>query len=198
MRYTIELHFDRGAEKRLAVLALRLKKAGLGSSMPAANMRPHITLSFFDSSRPGEVMRVLHSLAVRTRPFNLRFENIGVFSDTGTAFLTPAPTLELLQIHRRCEKAIRRHVRHVGHYYRFGRLAFHCTLATGLPERKVLQAVKLMMGAGLPGIVRVAEIALVGYEYEPVLKVMPLFRAGLGKGRASATPGVGGGKNSIS
>jgi 2'-5' RNA ligase len=180
MRYGIELHFDRGTEKRLSAFYLRLKNAGIGSTMLASNLRPHITLSFFDSSKPGDVIRVLRALAERTRPFNLRFGNIGIFSDAGVVFLAPVPTLELLQIHRRCERGINRHVRHIGHYYRFGELVFHSTLATGLSERKVLQVVKLTKGAGLPSAARVVEIALVGYEYEPILKATPLFRAKLG------------------
>ena len=104
----------------------------------------------------------LSTFAAGVAPFRLSFPNIGVFSTSeGVVFLGVTVTEELLSVHAAFHKIFKKHAENQREYYTVGQWMPHCTLAFGLSEAQIVEAVAVCRRIVLPTSTEVREIGVV-------------------------------------
>lgn len=95
-------------------------------------------------------------------PFRLSFPNIGTFSTSErVVYLGVTFTEQLLNVHTRFHKIFKKYAQEQREYYAVGRWVPHCTLAFGLSEDQIVEAVTICRQIDLPISAEVKEIGVV-------------------------------------
>ena len=162
MPFVVELYFDPSVEARIRGAWNAIDEAGISDSMPKGGYRPHVSLGVCDHLEADSLAQELSTFAASVAPFRLSFPNIGIFSTSeGVVFLGVTVTEELLSIHAAFHKIFRKHAQDQREYYTVGEWVPHCTLAFGLSEAQIVEAVTLCRGIVLPTSTRVREVGVV-------------------------------------
>ena len=162
MPFAVELRFDALAEERIRNAWNIIHKAGIGSSLPDAGYRPHISLGVCNRLEPNAFEAELASFAAGVAPFGLSLSSVGVFpGQEGVVFLGVTVTERLLHLHAAFHKIFKKRARELSEHYAVGNWVPHCTLAFGLSERQIAEAVKICRKIRLPIFAEVREIGLV-------------------------------------
>lgn len=155
------LLFDAETEARISGSWAALADAGVSRSMLAPGFRPHLSLSVgaeFDQSR---VLADLALLAAETPAFPVGLPNIGIFPDTGVAYLGVTPTALLLDLNRRVDTVCKAAADTLNEWYRPDGWVPHVTLAFGLEADGLAEAVRLLSRMNLKSMARAEVLALV-------------------------------------
>lgn len=181
MPYAVELLFDEEGEARVRRIWEALKAAGLGAYMVESGSIPHITLAVCDSlstSDTGNLSRIaeirfckrLGEFAARWAPFAVNFGSVGAFPQSGTVFLAPIPSEDLLMIHRHFHCSFDDFEANGWKYYKPSLWVPHCTLSANAEDSAVPEVIRLVLGKFRPFRVVIAAASLV--RFQPAVRVV--------------------------
>ena len=162
MPFVVELYFDSSTETSIRGAWKAIDDAGISDSMPKGGYRPHVSLGVCDYLETDSLAQELSSFAAGVAPFRLSFPNIGIFSTSeGVVFLGVTVTEELLSVHAAFHEIFKKHAQEQREYYTVGQWVPHCTLAFGLSEAQIVEAVTICRQITLPISAGVKEIGVV-------------------------------------
>ena len=162
MPFVVELYFDPSTEARIRDAWRAIDEAGISDSMPKGGYRPHVSLGVCDYLETDSLVQELSIFATSVTPFQLSFPNIGIFSTSeGVVFLGVTVTKELLSVHAAFHEIFKKHAQDQRDYYTVGCWVPHCTLAFGLSEDQIVEAVTVCRQIDLPISAEVKEIGVV-------------------------------------
>ena len=162
MPFVVELYFDPSTEERIRGAWKIIDEAGVSDSMPKGGYRPHISLGVCDHLETDSLAQELSTFAASITPFRLSFPNVGIFSTSeGVVFLGVTVTGELLNVHAAFHKIFKKHAEDQREYYTVGTWVPHCTLAFGLSEEQIVEAVTVCRQIDLPISTEVKRIGMV-------------------------------------
>ena len=162
MPFVVELYFDPPTEERIRDAWKAIDEAGISDSMPKGGYRPHISLGVCNRLELNTFTQELSTFAASVAPFQLSFPNIGIFSTSeGVVYLGATVTEQLLNVHTAFHKIFKKYAKEQREYYRVGQWVPHCTLAFGLSEDEITEAVTVCQQISLPVSTEVKEIGLV-------------------------------------
>ena len=162
MPFVAELYFDPPTEARIREAWNTLNEARISDSMPKGGYRPHVSLGVCNHLETNSLAQELTTFAAGIAPFRLSFPNIGVFSTSeGVVYLGTTVTEQLLNVHTAFHKIFKKHAKEQREYYTVGQWVPHCTLAFGLSEYQIAEAVTLCRQIDLPVSTEVKGIGLV-------------------------------------
>ena len=162
MPFVVELYFDPSTEERIRGAWKAIDEARISDSMPKGGYRPHISLGVCDHLEANSLVQELTTFAASIAPFRLSFPNIGIFSTSeGVIYLGATVTDQLLDIHERFHKIFKKYAQEQREYYTVGRWVPHCTLAFGLSEDQIAEAITVCRQIDLPVSTEVKEIGVV-------------------------------------
>jgi 2'-5' RNA ligase len=143
------LLFDDAADAAIRGAWEALAAAGICRTMLAPGIRPHLTLAAGSGFDAPLVLESLGTIAAETPPFRLGLSSLGVFADTGVAFLGVTPIAALFDLHRRVDAACAAIADGLDNWYRPDGWVPHVTLAFPLDAAGVAAAVRLLAGRKL-------------------------------------------------
>lgn len=162
MPFVVELYFDPSTEASIRDAWEAIDEAGISDSMPKGGYRPHVSLGVCDYLEIDSLAQELSTFAVGVAPFRLSFPNIGIFSTSeGVVFLGVTVTEELLRVHAAFHEIFKKHAEDQREYYTVGQWVPHCTLAFGLSEAQIVEAVTVCRRIVLPTSTEIKEIGVV-------------------------------------
>ena len=161
MPFAVELFFDTQAEEQICDAWKVIQETGISSSLLDAGYRPHISLGVCNRIEPNAFEAELSSFAASVAPFPLALSSVGIFPGAqGVIFLGITVIEHLLDVHAGFHQIFKAHAHEQSEYYAVGRWVPHCTLAFGLSERQIAEAVSICRGISLPIPAEVKEIGL--------------------------------------
>ena len=162
MPFVVELYFEPSTEACIRGAWNALDKAGISDSMPKGGYRPHVSLGVCDRLETDALAQELTTFAASVTPFRVSFPNIGIFSTSeGVVYLGATVTEQLLNVHTAFHKIFKKYAKEQREYYTVGQWVPHCTLAFGLSENQITEAVTLCRQMDLPVSTEVREIGVV-------------------------------------
>ena len=162
MPFVAELYFDPSTKERIHGAWKALDEAGISDSMPKGGYRPHISLGVCDHLETDPLAQELSIFSAGISPFRLSFPNIGVFSTSeGVVYLGATVSAQLLKVHTAFHEIFKKYAKEQREYYTVGRWVPHCTLAFGLSEHQIAEAVTVCRQIDLPVSTEVKEIGVV-------------------------------------
>ena len=162
MPFVVELYFDPLNRSEHSRRMEAIDEAGISDSMPKSGYRPHVSLGVCDHLETDSLAQELTTFAASITPFRLSFPNIGIFSTSeGVVFLGVTVTEQLLNVHTRFHEIFKKYAQEQREYYTVGRWVPHCTLAFGLSEEQIVEAVTICRQITLPILAEVKEIGVV-------------------------------------
>lgn len=162
MPFVVELYFDLPTEERIRDAWKTLDEARISDSMPKGGYRPHVSLGVCDHLETNSLAQELTTFAANVTPFRLSFPNIGVFSTSeGVVYLGVTVSAQLLKVHTTFHKIFKKYAKEQREYYTVGQWVPHCTLAFGLSEEQIAEAVTVCRQIDLPVSTEVKEIGVV-------------------------------------
>ena len=162
MPFVAELYFDAPTEERIREVWKTLDDAGISDSMPKGGYRPHISLGICEHLELDAFTQELTTFAANVTPFRLSFPNIGIFSTSeGVVYLGATATAQLLNVHTAFHEIFKKHAKEQREYYTVGQWVPHSTLAFGLSENQIAEAVTVCRQIELPVSTEVKGIGLV-------------------------------------
>ena len=151
MPFVVELYFDPLTEERIRSAWKAIDDAGISDSMPKGGYRPHVSLGVCNHLESNAFEKELSTFAASIAPFQLSLSSIGIFpTPEGVVFLGVTVTEELLSVHAAFHKIFKEHAEDQREYYTVGRWVPHCTLAFGLSEGQMTEAVTICRQIDLP------------------------------------------------
>ena len=161
MPFAVELFFDTQAEKQIRDIWKAVQNAGISSPLLDAGYRPHVSLGVCNRVEPSAFETELSIFAASIAPFPLSLSSVGTFPGAeGVIFLGVTVTERLLDVHAEFHKIFKKHAGEQSEHYAVGKWVPHCTLAFGLSERQIADAVSICRGFPLPVSTEVKEIGL--------------------------------------
>ena len=161
MPFAVELFFDTQVEKQICDAWEAIQKAGINSPLLDAGYRPHVSLGVCSRIDSSMFETEFSTFAERVAPFPLTLSSVGVFPGMeGVIFLGVTVTEHLLDVHAAFHKIFKKYAGEQSEHYAVGKWVPHCTLAFGLSERQIAEAVSICRGIPLPVSTEVKEIGL--------------------------------------
>lgn len=162
MPFVTELYFDPSTEERIRGAWKALDEAGISDSMPKGGYRPHISLGICNHLELDAFAKELTTFAAGIVPFRVLFPNIGIFSTSeGVVYWGATVTAQLLNLHTAFHEIFKKYAKEQREYYTVGQWVPHCTLAFGLSEEQIVEAVTVCRQMDLPVSTEVKGIGLV-------------------------------------
>ena len=162
MPFVAELYFDPSTEERIRGAWNALDEAGISDSMPKGGYRPHISLGICEHLELDAFAKELSTFAAGIAPFRLSFPSIGIFSTSeGVVYWGATVTEQLLNLHAAFHDIFKKYAQEQREYYTVGQWVPHCTLAFGLSEEQIAEAVTICRQMGLPVSTKIKGIGLV-------------------------------------
>ena len=162
MPFVAELYFDPSTEARIRDAWKAIDKAGVSASMLEGGYRPHVSLGVCDHLETNSLAQELTTFAAGIVPFRVSFPNIGIFSTSeGVVYLGATVTAKLLKVHTAFHEIFKKYAKEQREYYTVGQWVPHCTLAFGLSEEQIVEAVTVCRQIHLPVSTEVRAIGVV-------------------------------------
>lgn len=151
---------DADSEAKIRRTWKALAGAGIKSSMLEAGYRPHVSLGVCEELDVDGLAKELSSFVGSIAPFELTLSSVGLFpSSEGVIFLGVTPTQRLLDVNHDFHQFFGKHAKSQRDY-QVGSWVPHCTLAFGLPDGVVPEAVEVCRRLPLPLRSRIEEIGV--------------------------------------
>lgn len=166
--YAIELYFDPALENQVLKAWNIMARRQISTQLIEIESRPHITLfstpSFID---PSKIEPLIKSFAAKQEPLQLNFSSIGSFPNEGnTLFLSPIPTLSLLQFQTQLCDLLKKDGIEIGDEFRVDSWVPVCPVAQDVPKNRMTEAFSVLRDLKLPVSGYAMDIGLV--EFSPV------------------------------
>lgn len=175
MDIAVELFFNPESEELVRDIWHMLAQAGVNSAMEDLGSTPHICLAVYNDVEIAALQKKVADFAAGFSPIPLRLSAVGFFpGEEGVMFLVPAPTEGLQKMHSWYHKNTEEWSHLVWPYYRLGGVWFpHCTLAMGLKDPELSQALRIVRG-GFTGMdIIVESVGVVQYSPAQVMSKFP-------------------------
>ncbi|MEM5773539.1 MAG: 2'-5' RNA ligase family protein [Anaerolineaceae bacterium] len=167
MGFAVELYFDEHSDQ-----AIRKMWAAAGSSLPAMNADPHISLSLHADVDTARMDTLLREFAARTPCLTVSFPALASFlSPEGVIYLAPTVTEPLLNLHKAFHQALDKAGIPSHPYYRPGGWMPHCTVDMNLKPNDLQR--KFSICREFPPLTGVVVVSIGLISYQPVVD---LFR----------------------
>lgn len=165
--YAIELYFDPALENQVLKAWNVLARRQISTQLIEMESRPHITLFSSPSLEPSRLENIVKSFASKQEPLPLSFSSVGCLSnDNNVLFLTPTPTLSLLQFQSQLCDAMKKEGIDIGDDYRQDSWIPYCAVAQDVPRARFCEALCVLRDLKLPVNGYAMDIGLV--EFSPV------------------------------
>ena len=162
MPFAVELRFNTQSEERIFDVWNVIHEAGISSSVLEASYRPHVSLGVCNRLDASAFEAELSTFAASVAPFSLSLSSVGIFPGAeGVVFLGATVTEQLLNIHAAFHKFFEKHAQEQWAYYAVGNWVPHCTIASGLSEHQIAQAVAVCRQISLPISAEITGVGLV-------------------------------------
>ena len=170
LTYGILAYFDAECEARVNDLTLALNNQGINSSIYSFNLRPHISLSSFETNRLPELVTALQQFASQEPALPLKLDAIGTFqTQENVLFLSPVVTVELLELHRRAHRLAEQFGENLNAYYQPGLWVPHLTLAMTITDLQLAQSLEIIRGTAVFAPCTLNALALL--QFPPPLEI---------------------------
>lgn len=165
--YAIELYFDPALENQVLKAWNVLARRQISTQLIEIESRPHITLFSSPFIDPAKLENVVKSFASKQEPLPLSFSSIGSLpSDNNVLFLSPTPSLSLLQFQSQLCDAMRKEGIEIAEEYRQDSWIPYCAVAQEVPRTRMAEAFCVLRDLKLPVTGYAMDIGLV--EFSPV------------------------------
>ena len=102
--------------------------------------RPHITIADYDNLEKNRFIQLADKFYEDKQKIDMTLNILGTFISTGTLFIAPTLSTELLDFHRNHHNYFRTFNENENSFYLPGKWNPHCTIASRLNEDKMVQA----------------------------------------------------------
>lgn len=183
--YAIELYFDPALENQVLKAWNVFARRQISTKLITTESRPHLTLfssssSFLDSSSSAaaKLEPIVRAFASKQEPLHLSFSSIGSFSgDNNSLFLSPTPSLSLLNLQAQLIDAVRREgggggaaaVAEIGEEFRQDSWVPFCPVAVDVPRARMAEAFSVLRDLKMPVSGYAMDVGIV--EFSPVREV---------------------------
>lgn len=123
--------------------------------------RPHITLADYDNLEKNRFIQLLNEFYEDRQKIDMSLNILGTFINTGTLFIAPTLTTELLDFHKNHHNYFKAFNENEKSFYIPGKWYPHCTIASRLDDDKMLEAFKYCKSNINKINCKLSEIALV-------------------------------------
>lgn len=162
--YAIELFFSKEVENYVKRKWKELSQRNITSSMYAIEeIRPHVTLAVYnDIEDMDQFKRDFQGFFMDMQPpSKLQFAVVGTFPTTGTVFMKPVITRELLDLHSNCFSALANYSEHANQYYVPDMWNPHCTFGMSLSNEDINRTMSCILEDFQPISGNITEIGFV-------------------------------------
>lgn len=162
--YAIELFFSEKVESYIRKKWEDLSLNNITSSIyEIEEIRPHVTLAVYNELE--NLTDLKHDFAKYFNDIDpieeVIFVDVGIFPTTGTVFLKPTMTRNLIDFHAKYHDAFDKYSRYCNNYYVPNNWNPHCTFAIGLNHEEIGRAISCIINDFNPIKGLVTEIGLV-------------------------------------
>jgi len=166
--YAVEIFFENPFEQYVKEIWKGLKEADISSNMyEILELRPHITLAVYNDISDLEAYKDrFNSFFDFVSSIEIKFDALGFFPTTGTLFIDPTVTEDLIKIHKQYHKEFCDLLENADHYYIPGNWDPHCTLAIKLSAEEAIEAMKYCYKDFRPQRSKIVEAGLVKLGYD--------------------------------
>lgn len=165
--YAIELYFDPALENQVLKAWNVLARRQISTQLIEIESRPHITLFSSPFIEPAKLENVIKAFASKQEPLALSFSSIGSLPhDNNVLFLSPTPSVSLLQFQSQLCEAVKREGVEIGEEYRTDSWVPYCAVAQEVPKTRMAEAFCVLRDLKLPVAGYAMDIGLV--EFSPV------------------------------
>lgn len=165
--YAIELYFDPALENQVLKAWNVLARRQISTQLIEIESRPHITLFSAPFIEPTKLENIIRTFSSKQEPLSLSFSVIGSFSnDNDVLFLTPTPSVSLLQFHSQLCDAMKKEGIDIGEEYRPESWIPYCAVAQEVPRTRMAEGFCVLRDLKLPVSGYAVDIGLV--EFSPV------------------------------
>ena len=162
MPFAVVLRFDSQTEEHIFDVWNAIHEAGISSSVLKASYRPHVSLGVCNRLDASAFEAELSTYAASVAPFSLSLSSVGIFPGAeGVVFLGITVTEQLLNIHAAFHRFFEKHAQEQWAYYAVGNWVPHCTIASGLSDQQISEAVAVCRQISLPLPAEITGVGLV-------------------------------------
>lgn len=136
MQYAAELFFDSETEKKIFALARKAAEQSGSEKYLEWKTRPHITLACFNDVDEAECARRLGEFAVNHDIMPAYIGSVGMFTDTGTVFLSPVMNRSMYALQNELHAAMSGFDTSGWEWYLPDRWVPHCAVALTAGEQR--------------------------------------------------------------
>ncbi|KAF8378320.1 hypothetical protein HHK36_029659 [Tetracentron sinense] len=167
--YAVELYFDPALENQVLKAWNVLARRQISTQLIEIESRPHITLLSSPHLDPVKLEHVLKNFASNQEPMLLSLSSIGSLPNDNVLFLSPTPSLSLLQFHSYLCDALKKEGIEIGEEYCPDSWIPYCSVAQEVPKTRMPEAFCILRDLKLPVTGYAMDIGLV--EFSPVREV---------------------------
>ncbi|GAB4854800.1 hypothetical protein Ancab_023385 [Ancistrocladus abbreviatus] len=165
--YAIELYFDPALENQVLKAWNVLARRQISTQLIEIESRPHITLYSSPFLDPSKLEPLIKNFAAKQEPLQLNFSAIASLpSENKVLFLSPTPTLSLLQFHSQLCDLLKKEGVEIGNEFRVDSWIPYCPVAQQVPKSRMAEAFAVLRDLKLPVSGYAMDIGLV--EFSPV------------------------------
>ncbi|KAK7316418.1 hypothetical protein VNO77_35440 [Canavalia gladiata] len=165
--FAIELYLEPALENQVLKAWNVLARRQISTQLIEMESRPHITLFSAPFLEPSKLEPLLKTFASKHDPLPLSFSSIGTFSnDNNLLFLSPTPSISLLQFQSQLCDAIKKEGIDVPDHYAFNSWIPYCSVAHQVPKSRIAEAFSILRDLKLPVSGYAVDIGLV--QFSPV------------------------------
>lgn len=163
--FAVELYFDFEMENAIRGFREKIYAAGVDPVSGKMGDRPHVSLAVFAEVDMPCLKELCREFASALPPFPVSLPAIGSFPTADNVlFLSPAPTLQLLQVHQDFHNRLKCSHMHSSSYYHPGKWMPHCTLELELPAEQFSLAFKTAHDLFTPIKGKFASLGIVSFR----------------------------------
>ena len=170
--YAIVAHFDLETESTIKEVWSDLSDHSISKYAEEITVRrPHITLASYKNLDLDKFIPVFDDYYQSQTRIPLTFNVLGTFFNSSTLFLTPTPSLKLLNFHSQHHQYFEIFNDNPNSLYLPGRWIPHCTVANRLSNMKLEEAFTLCSQSLHTIHAQIEEVAIITTIYDKVLGI---------------------------
>ena len=139
--YALVAYFDKETENKFKRLWQHLSEKDITYyGIENKERRPHITIADYDNLEINKFIELSEKFYEEKQKVEISFNTLGTFINTGTLFIAPTLSNELLTFHSNHHKEFNEFDKNKNSFYLPSKWIPHCTIASRLDENKMIQA----------------------------------------------------------
>ncbi|WP_211745637.1 2'-5' RNA ligase family protein [Paenibacillus sp. Marseille-Q4541] len=164
--YGVVIHFDVETEAYMKQLWVELSVGGISKyAEEVSERRPHITLASYNELHSKELIDTFEAVYRNIPKFEMKLSTLGMFVNTGTLFIAPTPTQELITFHNVHHHKFIMYEESSNPLYKPNNWIPHCTIANRLTQEKLLEAIHYCNTRIQELTVIIDEVSIIKPEY---------------------------------